>query len=195
MRRIINSHAKNACKSLGISNVNIIIYSNKEQTIPTVGVGGYAPNADWIQIAIDPTKPDNLLKEIIEKIVPLSIYHELNHVARWRTVGYGNNIPETFITEGLAIVFAEKNWVTFKAPWGNYSEQDIKKYLKLIRERSNSEYNHSEWFFGKGKPKWLGYKVGKFIVEKAIQNSGLAVEKLTKMSAGEILELSKVKLT
>lgn len=195
LRKVINEYAQKAMHLLKIENINIVVYPKKELTIPEVGAGGYAPNGDWIRIAIDPTRTDIEIKEIIENKIPLSVYHEINHVARWLTVGYGEKIPETLISEGLAIVFAEKNWSTFRAPWGEYSEAEIKTFLEILRHRDvKSKYNHSEWFFGKGKPKWLGYKVGAHIVRKALLNSKISIEELTKLPAGEVLKLSGVEL-
>lgn len=195
LHKVIYEHAQKAMHLLKINNINIVVYPKKELTIPEVGAGGYASNSDWIQIAVDPTRTDIEIKEIIENKIPLSVYHEINHVARWSTVGYGEKIPETLITEGLAIVFAEKNWSAFRAPWGEYSETEIKTFLEILRHRDvKSKYNHSEWFFGKGKPKWLGYKVGAYIVRKALLNSKISIEELTKLPAGEVLKLSGVNL-
>lgn len=195
LRNVINEHAQKAMHLLKINNINIVVYPKKELTVPEVGAGGYAPNSDWIQIAVDPTRTDIEIKEIIEKKVPLSVYHEINHVARWLTVGYGEKIPETLISEGLAIVFAERNWSLFRASWGEYSEAEIKTFLEILRHRdAKSKYNHSEWFFGKGKPKWLGYKVGTYIVRKVLLDNKISIEELTKLSANEVLKLSGVKL-
>lgn len=195
LRSVIDEHAGKAMTALLIGDIDITVRPKKEFTVPEVGSGGYAPNGNEIRIAVDSTRTNKEIEEIIKDKVPLSIYHEINHVARWRTVGYGEKIPETLISEGLAIVFAEQKWPKFKAPWGEYDEIEIKNYLEILRNRDvKSKYNHSEWFFGKGQSKWLGYKVGAFIVRQALLNSNKSIEELTKISASKVLKLSRVNL-
>lgn len=167
LKKVVRKHAKIAAKKLGIDLINIVIYPNHDLTIPKVGSGGFAPNSEWIRIAIDPCLENKEVEHVIKNIVPLSVYHEMNHVARWRKPGYGNSLIDVIISEGLAIIFAEENWNLFKAPWSEYSQREINKFLELFNRRDKKKdlkYNHAEWFFGKGKPNWLGYKLGSFII-------------------------------
>lgn len=104
----------------------------------------------------------------------------MNHVARWNKKGHGNTLMDAIISEGLAIVFAEENWNLFEAPWGKYGQGEIKKYLQFLNKRNKKQdlnCNHAEWFFGKGKPIWLGYKAGSFII-RAIKNKDNAIGSL-----------------
>jgi len=194
LKKIVFKHAKIAAKKLNIDLINIVIYPNRDLTIPGIGSGGFAPNSDWIRLAINPFRKEKDIEYIIKNIIPLSVYHEMNHVARWGKPGYGNTLLDTIISEGLAIVFAEENWGFFEAPWGKYRQGEIKKYLKLLNKRNKDQdknYTHAEWFFGKGRPNWLGYKLGSFII-RAVKNKNPDINSLAlvHMDSKKIIKLS-----
>ena len=75
LKKIINTHAIKACSFLGISYVNITVYSNPNFVVSETGEGGYASSGDWFHIYIDPTKTEKVLVRIINKNIPLTIYH------------------------------------------------------------------------------------------------------------------------
>ncbi len=104
---------------------------------------------------------------------------------------------DAIISEGLATVFAEEQWPAFEAPWGQYNEKELKPFLKVLRrEKNNKSYSHDEWFFGRGnKPRWLGYKLGSYLIESAKnRNNGLTAMEMTTKKTGEIARLSKLEI-
>lgn len=194
LKKVVFKHAVIAAKKLDINLINIVVYPNHDLTIPKIGAGGYAPNDEWIRISIDPLRREKDIERIIKTIIPLSIYHEMNHAARWNKPGYGYTLLDAIISEGLAIVFAEENWDSFTAPWGEYKKEEIKKYLEILNKRNRSKdntYNHAEWFFGKSKPSWLGYKIGSFII-RIIKNNNpnIDLSELVHMDSKKIIKLS-----
>lgn len=198
LKKVVLKHAKIATKKLSIDLINIVIYPNRDLTIQKIGAGGFAPNSEWIRLAIDPFYKEEDIEYIIKNIIPLSVYHEMNHAARWNKPGYGNTLLDAIISEGLAIVFAEENWNSFEAPWGKYKQEEIKKYLEFLNKRNKDQdknYNHTEWFFGKGKPKWLGYKLGSFIV-RVVKNKNLDINSLAlvHMDSKKIIKLSGMRI-
>lgn len=193
IRKIVLEHAKIAAKKLGIDLLNIVIYPNQKLTITRVGSGGFAPNSDWIRLSINPLYNEERVENIIKKIIPLSVYHEMNHVARWKNTGYGSTLMEVIISEGLAIVFAEECWKLFDAPRRRYKNNEIKRYLDILNKRDKKKdgsYNHAEWFFGKGKPNWLGYKLGAYIIRHIRQKyPEINMRDLVCMDADQIIRL------
>jgi uncharacterized protein YjaZ len=106
-------------------------------------------------------------------------------------VGYGSDLMEILVTEGLAVVFAEKNWKSFRAPWSVYTVAEIDSFMALIKNRNkNLAYNHQDWFFGNEKKKWLGYKVGTHIIRNVLEKNKIDIEKLTVIPAEQIIEMS-----
>lgn len=184
--RAILKHACIAGEVLGLSRMDFTVYPNKDWCIPQTGDGGYTASPDWVQLYIDPSRQAKL-KKIIKVSLPATIYHEMHHAKRMMTMGYGNKLLEVVITEGLASVFVEEMVPEFKAPWARYSDKEIQSYLKVFSEHlTDKKYNHTEWFFGEGKPYWLGYKVGIYIIRslKQADSSFNCVDMADKKASG-----------
>lgn len=164
--RLVKKHALIAGQDLEIPLMNFTIYSNKDWCIQQTGEGGYTASPNWIQLFLDPSRP-NFKEKVIENSLLATIYHEMHHAKRMTTVGYGESLLEAVITEGLASVYAEKMFPKFIAPWGKYTNKEIKSNLRLFLQniiKNKKRYSHEEWFLGFGKPHWLGYKVGIYII-------------------------------
>jgi uncharacterized protein YjaZ len=199
LENIVTEHVSIACKALNVTRVNVNIYANKDFVIPETGEGGYTTSGDWFFIYIDPTRSKKNITEIINKIIPETIYHEMSHVARWNGPGYGRSLPEAIITEGLANIFAIEKWEKEIPQWSKYTKKEIEKLLDIFQKRNKKDdanYNHEEWFFGTGKlPRWIGYKLGSYMIQAVrLNNPKISWEELTKMTAKELLKLSKIKL-
>lgn len=201
IRRItdtVSQHAQKAARALSYTcPVNITIYPNPAWAIPETGVGGYTPTADWIQISIDLTGTTHPLEEVIEKWLPGTIYHEMNHIVRWRTTGYGTTPLEAMVSEGLATIFEHEMWPDALAPWTTFGTGEEERYLTLLAEKKellDKSYHHDAWFFGSTDelPRWFGYKVGTFIVRKAIENTQNNIVRYTSVPAREIAQASKL---
>lgn len=184
IKSTVKKHAQIAGRVLSLTKVNISIYPNKDWCIKQTGDGGYTANSDWIQLFIDPTK-QVLIPKIVERSFPANIYHEMHHARRMVKVGFGQNLLETVISEGLAIVFAEEMFTKFKAPWGRYSKDKIKELFNIFDlHKYDEKFNYEEWFLGYGKPHWLGYKIGAYIVRELKQkNNKLSCDKMVDIPA------------
>lgn len=187
IKSVVEKHTLLAGNALSLTTMNVSIYSNKDWCINQTGDGGYTASPDWIQFFVDPTK-SKLIPKIIESSFPANIYHEMHHARRMKKVGFGENLLEVVISEGLAIVFAEEMFEKFKAPWGIYSKSEIEKLIKLFdANKWDRKFNYEEWFLGHGKPHWLGYKVGTYIIrELKRRNRGLSCDKMVDVEATDI---------
>ena len=199
LNKVIRKHASIAGKILKIPFVTITIYPKGDWTIPETSENGYTPSGDWIQLYIDIENKKNNLKHIIDRYIPATIYHEMNHAARWKSSGFGNNLLEVIVSEGLASAFEKDQWKLFVAPWTQLDKKEISDFLKIINKRNrkkDSIYDHNEWFFGKGRlPRWIGYKIGTYIVESARKNfPNVSWDKLTRMRAKEVIDKSGIKI-
>ena len=202
-RKIIETaepHVNRACEDLEISwPFNITIYPNAKWTVPETGEGGYTPSADWSQIYLDLTGEKHPVDHIISERMPVAIYHEMNHLKRWSTTGYGNDLESSLVSEGLAGVYERTMFPTYCVPWLHYTKEDVDVLLDVVRKykKQSVPYVHNNWFFGSDPsiPKWLGYTVGHYIVSQAIEkNPSLHLIDLMGKSAREIIELSSVEL-
>ena len=156
---------------LGIDSTNKIIEFKEvefrvlvfpERTIPRLGMSGAAPNVKQIYILLNPSHPK--FDEAINIHIIQTIPHEYHHTLRNRTVGYGNNLFESMISEGLACHFAME---VCKIDTPEYCQALSEEQYKLWKEKAekiwfNREFDHLEWFVGLRKtiPKNTGYTIG-----------------------------------
>ncbi len=151
-----------------------------------------------MQLSIDLTRGVQETNVIIKKRLPATIYHEMNHLKRWGSVGYGKTLLESIISEGIACVFEYKMWKTDQLPLFFEDEKEIYKMLEIVKKhiaKKDFAYVHSDWFFGTNPsiPKWLGYKVGYYLVMKALEkNPKKTILDITVLSCNEILTLSGI---
>lgn len=176
---ILTGHARTAVSDLEIERpFNITVYPNPNWSVAETGEGGYTPTGDWAQLYLDLSGKQHSVQEVIENRLPTVTYHEINHIKRWQTVGYGSTLIEAIVSEGLASVYEVEKWKGFTAPWLTYSEEEIGVCLNLLSKHIESDaqtYDHGAWFFGSEDkiPKWCGYMLGHYIVSKAIENAKL----------------------
>lgn len=87
-----------------VENVEFRVLVFPERTIPRIGMSGVAPNEKQIYILLDPSHPK--FDEAINTHIIQTVPREYHHTLRNRTVGFGNNLFESMVSEGLACHFA-----------------------------------------------------------------------------------------
>lgn len=154
---------KKVTDKIPISNVDIMVSDDPEDSIPELGFGGYTPSAHLVYISVDPKSPqldNSLIKEFGRLLA-----HELNHAMRWKNPGYGKTLLEALTTEGLADHFAMEISNLGPMIWDTaLTTNQLKKVMKLAQKEFNSKnYNHFAWFLksiDKNIPRWGGYTLG-----------------------------------
>ena len=113
----ISEAERKITKVLPVKNVDIVVVDNPDYTIPETGIGGNTYSPDYLVVSLDPTFVN--FKNVLQTELLDTFAHELHHAARWQTVGYGETLLETMISEGLADHFEIE--ITKKKnihPWG-----------------------------------------------------------------------------
>jgi len=150
---------------LDVTNVEFRVVVFPERTLPDKGMSGAAPNKEQIYLLLDPEHP-LLRKSLSEELVAV-IAHEYHHTLRYRTVGFGSNLFEAIISEGLAEHFCME--VTGSAPpWAKQIPEELLAPWRAKAETIwfNSAYNYPAWFIGLNSdiPHGTGYSIGRNIV-------------------------------
>lgn len=148
--------------------VRIRFESNPAGAISEIGIGGRAIRGEEVLVSIDPGFPD-LDQSLETELLPL-LAHELHHIARQRTVGYGTTLLEAMVTEGLADHFSIEVAGVAPPPWATAlsgTELDTWR-MQAAAEWTNDSYNHNAWFYGSpgGIPRWTGYTIGFVVVQE-----------------------------
>jgi len=175
IEKIFSYVIKEVSEKIKISNIDIIVHDNPRFTIPELGIGGHTHSPDFVVISLDPKFP-NFSEKTIGKELDRTLHHELNHVARWKTVGYGTTLLGALISEGLADHFEREITNKNLNPWSvALDRSQIKQMMKRAeKEYNNKNYNHNEWFFGskeKGIPRWTGYTLGYNLVAEYLEKN------------------------
>ncbi len=157
-------------KIIQVKGVEFRVVVFPERTIPRTGMSGAAPNKEHIYILLNPSHP-LLAKSIAEELVA-TIAHEYHHTLRYRTVGYGSNLFEAMVSEGLADHFCLE--VTGEVPpWSTpMSEESLLFWrTKAEKEWFNPQYDHLGWFIGLNSeiPRGTGYELGFRIVKDYLE--------------------------
>ncbi len=148
---------------IGLPPFDLVIRPGSE-VIAGLGIGGYAPAPGQIQITLEPARfaPDSFIRTLV---------HELHHLIRWDGPGYGKSLGEALVSEGLAGHFVLQVLGGAPDPWDAVAPSDA-LVRRAANEWSRLDYDHAEWFFGKGKVRrWSGYGLGhRLIAEDLKQN-------------------------
>ncbi len=196
---VTNEYLESAVNDLSIAKpFDTTIYPNFKWTEETDGVDGDAFSGGLLQLRIDLRDEIYKISHLLGAPLKATVFHECNHILRWQSVGYGSSLLEATISEGVATSYEKSVCSQYEIKHADYS--NISELLKYYLERNKEEdenYDHAGWFFGKGNkyPKWLGYRVGSYVVDQAMKNNpNMSYAELTKVSAEEIIALSNVQI-
>lgn len=169
LRSLIIDRIKLAVSEIGevleVRNVEFRVVVFPERTLPEKGMSGVAPNGQHIYVLLNPDHR-RLARSLADELVAV-IAHEYHHTLRYRTVGFGANLFEAIISEGLAEHFCME--VTGEdPPWATQIPEDelAPWWSKVEKEWLEPEYDYYAWFVGYGTeiPHGVGYSIGRRIV-------------------------------
>jgi len=192
-KKTFNETLKKTGRKIPLKDIDVVIIDNPEATIEEIGIGGVTLNLNCVIISVD-SEHKNLAKNYSKALLD-SLAHELHHIARWKTVGYGKTLLEAMISEGLADHFANEI-IGKKEPhlWDKaLSKEQISIFLKRAsKEFANKKYDYYAWFFGSKKkqiPKWTAYSLGYCLVEEYIKkHPGATASTLYKAKAEKFIK-------
>lgn len=166
--------------------------ASRGRVIPQMGYGARATTPDSVSFVLDPDHAKGCAELIREHLRP-ALFHECHHLVRgW--VLRGGRPPKRFIDgvihEGLASAF-ERDAAGHASPWTSYPSEVGSWVNELLALLVNAPY--VDWmFFHQDGRRWIGYRAGVFIADRAIAASGLSAAELAQTSSEEILALADI---
>jgi hypothetical protein len=151
---------------LSVDPLEVRVQAGAVGAIPEIGMGGRAVKGETVLFTVNPHFPA-LDAALASNLLPV-LAHELHHIARQQTVGYGADLLGAMVSEGLADRFSVQ--VTGGEPpiWTTtLTDAEVEEWLERARPHwFDAPYDHDAWFFGVGSdaPRWTGYAVGWEIV-------------------------------
>jgi uncharacterized protein YjaZ len=145
-----------------VEGVTVRVDAGTDSVIPEIGLGGRTIGTGVIRLVVNPDSP-RVPASISTELFPL-LAHEMHHVARSRSVGYGSNLLEAMVSEGLADQFAIEVAGIDPPMWSTaLGGADLELWSARAKEEwYDTGYSHDAWFFGTGGqiPRWAGYAIG-----------------------------------
>ena len=161
--------------------------NNLHDVIPEYGSGAYTSNSRLILLTIDPGLPYGEEKQL--EYVRHAVFHEMSHASRFEQGLFHPDFLDRCVLEGLATVF-ERDKGGAEPLYGDYEPEECKVWIDEI-EAEYTEDKHYEYMFRhRDGRRWIGYKVGTWIVDEAIRKSGKSIEELTRSESAEIRQLA-----
>ncbi len=148
--------------------------------IPETGEGASAFPPDSVYWTVDPKRAT----ETIQQQLRPTLFHEFHHLVRDAKLPRGT-ILDAAISEGLATVF-ERDYAGAAAPWGKYPAE-VSAWAAELRALPPSA-SRQEWLFRHPDGRrWIGFKVGTYLVEHALSSTGKSLLTLTYAGTEEIV--------
>lgn len=158
--------------------------------IDVTGELGFALAPHAIRWTVDPSRGvgDTASTHLLHSLV-----HESHHAARlgiFPSEAYTHDWPGGAVFEGLATAF-ERDVGGFDAPWGQYDLSTIGEWAaELFAQPIDDTY--AQWKFNHPDGRrWIAYRVGTWIVDRACDRTGNTPATLVGRSATEIVEMAE----
>lgn len=191
----IERAARSAADALGDllgKHVNVLVHPElSTNVIPETGEGGWTHNSELVRLYFDPNFPNGYKKYL--KQLASTAHHELHHAARYHSGPYDDRLIAAAINEGMATVF-ERDISGSRPLWSEYGPDETMNawYKELIQaDRDWSEWNKLAFDHPDGR-RWIAYKTGTWIIDKALEDSQTDLYALTSSTVDDILRLAKL---
>jgi uncharacterized protein YjaZ len=119
------------------------------------------------------------------------LFHELHHVVRGGSAagtGAPASLIDNAINEGMATAFA-RDFGGAVQPWAEYPDE-VSDWVKDVLSMPATDANVQMMFWHPDGRRWIGYKVGTYLVDKAMFASRRSSADLVQATTGEILKLA-----
>jgi Predicted Zn-dependent protease (DUF2268) len=174
----------------GLPGDLVLAVAPSRRAIPPTGELGAAVSPGRIRWRADPGRPGGIAG-VAERELRFTLFHELHHQARgW--VMRGGPRRTTFmdgpVCEGLASAF-ERDAAGRRAPWAEYPP-DVEAWVHELMALPRTA-RYAKWMFRHPDGRrWIGYRAGTHIADRAIKASGLSAAQLVNVTTAEILKLA-----
>lgn len=158
--------------------------------IPETGEAGSSVSPGHISWTVNPSRPEGPAA-IAKSQLRSTLFHERHHQVRgW--VKFGGSPRTSFmdgvVSEGLATAF-ERDFGGRQPPWSEYPKDAHLWVTELMHLPLHAPYR--QWMFQHPDGRrWIGYRAGTYIADRAIAASGLSAADLVKIPTNEIVRLA-----
>ncbi len=121
----------------------------------------------------------------------LTLFHELHHQVRGWTQhrsAVGEGLLDAVVSEGLATAF-ERDAAASTPLWGDYPAAVVDWYEELRALPDDADVIQWMILHDDGR-RWIGYRTGTYLVDRAINCSGMSAAQLATTPTTDVLQLA-----
>jgi uncharacterized protein YjaZ len=156
--------------------------------IPETGETGSAGGTKAVQWTVDPDRAGGV-EAIANAQLRRTLFHEFHHLVRDSTTVSKGRTVDSIILEGMATAF-ERDFAGAHPLWGIYPDNVGEWAKELFALPPGSSRRHWMFQHPDGR-RWIGYKVGTYLVDRAMRASGRSAADLVSVATDEILRLAQ----
>lgn len=151
---------------------------------------GSTVNDHLVVLQFDPGLPipqNELLRNMRRRV-----FYELVIATRWLKQLWSHTFLDQCLQDGLAATFVRDHANAGMPAWGQYRPDEAAALLEEVQEAMAKD-SFRPFDYMRRHPdgrRWIGIKVGAYLVDKAMQASGLPVARLILMPVPEIRKLT-----
>lgn len=168
------------------SRLNLVVTTG-DGVIPETGEVGFAASPDVVNWKVDASYG---VAEVARAHLRHMLFHELHHCTRLvkHPSYYTVDWYDGSVFEGLATVFErEAGWFP---PFGEYPPDEIEAWAtELFAQPVDHTFQHWKFQHPDGR-RWISYRVGTWVVDRAVERSGRSAADLVWESTPAIVELA-----
>jgi hypothetical protein len=158
-----------------------------KKVIPETGETGELAPPQTVYWTVDPNRD---IGEIVQTKLRPTLFYEWHQLVRAQTLG-GSSLMDHVIAQGLATAFT-RDAAGVAVPWGQYPESVSAWVNELIALPPTAPVDQWLYRHPDGR-RWIGMKVGTYLVDRATKSSGRSAAQLVGTSTDEILRLAGIK--
>jgi hypothetical protein len=150
------------------------------------GNSGNSAQPNVVYWRVDPTRAEGV-RQIAAAHMRAVLFHEFHHLVRAQSEPYFT-LMDKVVSEGLATAF-ERDFAHARVPFGEYPPE-AGEWLRELQAVRPGERD-APWMSRHPDGRlWIGYKVGTYLADRAMQRSGKSSAELARMPAGQVLALA-----
>jgi len=157
-----------------------------KDVIPETGESGAAAFPGNIGLTLDPDR--DVLATIRTQLRP-TLAHELHHLARASRLP-SRSLLDRVVAEGLATAF-ERDFAKVDPPWGKPPPEIMDWVREILRQPDATDQEPWMSRHPDGR-RWIGIRVGTFLVDRASRASGKTPADLVFVSSSDVLRMADV---
>jgi hypothetical protein len=189
IQRIADQAAIEVRRSLpGLPGRLVLRVQSGSDVMPETGQHASALPPDMVIWTVDASRAEGV-QAIIDRQLRATLFHEFHHLVRTAT-RTPMTLMDHVVTEGMATAF-ERDFAPADPAWGRYPK-NVRDWLDEMQSAPmEGVADRNAWLFRHPDGRrWIGYRVGTFLVDQAMTESRKSLPDLVTMPTEQVIDLA-----